>query len=69
MVKQVTLREANELLKAGKILRMLGPDLITIRKLGAECYVFHNDNQRVAFVMDGAKTVNILNQNTFYFEG
>jgi hypothetical protein len=32
-MQRVSLEEANELLKSGKILRQLGPEKITLRKL------------------------------------
>jgi hypothetical protein len=68
-MKRLTNSEANELLKKGKILRQMGPDNITLRKLWKDCYHFVNEQQKVSTLMDGVTTVRVLTYHSYYFEG
>lgn len=68
MEQSVTLKEANELLKADKVLHKLGPDTITLRKLGKDRYALHHDEQQKTSILTGVETVNVLKQNTFYLK-
>jgi hypothetical protein len=67
-MQRVSLKEANELLKSGKILRQLGPEKITLRKLWKDCYHLVNEQQKVSSIIDGQTTVSILKSNTYYLE-
>jgi hypothetical protein len=67
-MQRVSLKEANELLKSGKILRQLGPEKITLRKLWNDCYHLVNEQQKMSSIIDGQTTVSILKSNTYYLE-
>jgi hypothetical protein len=67
-MQRVSLKEANELLKLGKILRQLGPEKITLRKLWKDCYHLVNEQQQMSSIIDGQTTVSILKSNTYYLD-
>ncbi|MCR9065495.1 MAG: hypothetical protein NXI00_16095 [Cytophagales bacterium] len=66
MVKEITLAEANELLKKGVVLKKLGPERITLRKIEKGRYLYYCFEKNQAVILDGHQTVDVLKQNTFY---